>query len=129
MTHLFASLHALNQALKNNICFRVVREYGLLNKSRAVCLPSRYPYLRNLPKYDQLFRYGPKFLCAFDYDYLLESFHHEIQLRKTILHLQDYRNVGLTRLAAIKIFHRLKGTRERQLRELSTMAEGVQGNM
>ena len=112
----------------NQFFFRVIREYGLLNKSKAVCLPSRYPYLRNLPKYDQLFRYGAKLLCAFDFDYVLEGLHHEMQLRKTILHLQDYRNAGLRKLAAINIFHKLKVSRERQLRELSTMTEGVQGN-
>ena len=66
-------------------------------------------------------------MCAFDFDYFLEGLHHEMQLRKTILHLQDYRNAGLTRVAAINIFHKSKVARERQLRELSTMTEGVQG--
>ena len=106
---------------------RVVREYGLLNKSKAVRLPSRYPYLSNVPKYEQLFHYGSKLLCAFDFDYILEGLHHEMQLRKTVLHLQDYRLAGLTRLAAINIFNKLKQSRDRQLRELSTMPEGIQG--
>ena len=110
-------------------CFRIVREYGLLNKSKAVCLPNRYPYIRNIPKYDQLFRYGAKLLCAFDLDYMLEGLHHEMKLRQTILYLQDYRNAGLTRLAAINVLHKLKVARERHLRELSTMTEGVQGNI
>ena len=108
--------------------YRVVREYGLLNKSKAVRLPSRYPHLNNLPKYEQLFHYGSKLLCAFDFDYILEGLHHEMQLRKAVLHLQDYRQAGLTKLAAIQIFNKLKLSRERQLRELSTMPEGIQGN-
>ena len=112
----------------NFLNFRVVREYGLLNKSKAVRLPSRYPYLSNVPKYEQLFHYGSKLLCAFDFDYILEGLHHEMQLRKTVLHLQDYRLAGLTKLAAINIFTKLKLSRERQLRELSTMPEGIQGN-
>ena len=92
-----------------------------------MCWPGRYPHLRNVPKYDQLFRHGAKLLCAFDFDYILEGLHHEMQLRKTILHLQDYRNAGLTRLAAISIHRKLKISRERQLRELSSIPEGVQG--
>ena len=108
---------------------RMVREYGLLNKSKAVCLPSRYPYIRNLPKYDQLFRYGAKLFCAFDLDYFLEGLHHEMRLRQTILHLQEYRKAGLNRLAGINVFHKLKVARERHLRELSTMTEGVQGTL
>ena len=99
-----------------------------MNKSKAVRLPSRYPHLNNLPKYEQLFHYGSKLLCAFDFDYILEGLHHEMQLRKAVLHLQDYRQAGLTKLAAIKIFNKLKLSRERQLRELSTMPEGIQGN-
>ena len=109
--------------------YRVVREYGLLNKSKALRLPSRYPYLRNLQKYESLFHYGSKLLCAFDFDYILEGMHHEMQLRKTVLHLQDYRVAGLTKLAAINIFDKLKLSRERQLRELSTIPEGIQGNI
>ena len=94
-----------------------------------MCLPNRYPNIRNLTKYDQLFRYGAKLLCAFDLDYLLEGLHHEMELRQIILHLQDYRNAGLSRLAAINVFHKLKVARERQIRELSTMTEGIQGKM
>ena len=104
-----------------------MREYGLLNKVKAVCLQSRYPHLRDNPKYEPLFRFGGKLFCAFDVDYFLEALHHEMQLRKTILHLQDYRCAGITRLVGINIFRKLKVARERQMRELSTMTEGVQG--
>ena len=86
---------------------RVIREYGLLNKPKAISLPSRYPHL-NGSKYESLYRYGSRLMCAMDFDFMLEGLHHEMMLRQQILHLQEYRQSGLKKFAAIDVFHKMK---------------------
>lgn len=105
---------------------RVIKEYGLLNKAKAMSLPSRYPHL-NATKYESLYKYGSRLIqCSIDFDFILEGLHHEMMLRQQILHLQEYRTNGLTRLAAINVFHGQKGGREQQLRHLSMLTETIQ---
>jgi hypothetical protein len=51
----------------------MVREFGLLNKSKVMSLPSRYPLIVNRSgKYDEIFRFG-RLTCALDFDYFLEG--------------------------------------------------------
>jgi hypothetical protein len=37
-------------------------------------------------------------MCSMDFDYFLEGLSHEMELRQKIVHLQEYRNNGLSRL-------------------------------
>ena len=90
----------------------------------AMCLPARYPHLSST-RYEGVYRYGSRLMCSMDFDFVLEGLHHEAMLRQQILHLQEYRSHGLTRLAAINVFHEQKGERERQLRHLSMMGETI----
>ena len=66
----------------------MIKEYGLLNKAKAMSLPSRYPHL-NATKYESLYKYGSRLIqCSIDFDFILEGLHHEMMLRQQILHLQ-----------------------------------------
>ena len=65
----------------------MIKEYGLLNKAKAMSLPSRYPHL-NATKYESLYKYGSRLMCSIDFDFILEGLHHEMMLRQQILHLQ-----------------------------------------
>ena len=89
-----------------------------------MCLPARYPHLSST-RYEGVYRYGSRLMCSMDFDFVLEGLHHEAMLRQQILHLQEYRSHGLTRLAAINVFHGQKGERDRQLRHLSMMGETI----
>ena len=105
---------------------RMIKEYGLLNKPKAMCLPSRYPHLNAAgPKYESLYKLGSKLMCSMDFDFTLEGLHHEMMLRQQILHLQQYRQSGVKKFAGINVFHKMKVSRDHQLRQLSTMNENI----
>ncbi len=100
---------------------RLVRELGLLNKSRELSATSRQDHLALMggPPYGKLRKFS-RLLCSFDFDYLLEGLRHEFTLRQSIEHLQDFRQNGLTRTDSTAFFAKLKRQRDNSLRELPT---------
>lgn len=99
---------------------RIVKEFGLLNKSKTISRSNSYQALLKAgPGYSQLLKFG-KVMCSLDFDYLMESLSHEMSLKRQILHLQDYRSHGLTRFASTAIFTKLKLQRDRNLRQVAT---------
>ena len=105
---------------------RLVKEYGLLNKPKAVSLPSRYPHINHAgPKYESIYRFGSKLMCSINFDFLLEGLHHDLMLRQQILHLQEYRESGIQRYSWIDVFRKMKAIRTRQVRDLSTFTETI----
>ncbi len=71
---------------------RVVKELGLLNKPKALGLTRRYPVIKAAgSRYDLIFKMGPKLMCSFDFDFVLEGLDHELGVRQEILRLQEYR--------------------------------------
>ena len=120
VSHLqLAAVQVFNNKLKSRIRRkRIVRELGLLNKGRAASLPSVYhKIVKAGTNYDRLFKLG-RLMCAFDFDYFLESFQHEIVLRQRILQLQECRTNGMEWLHSAEFFYKMKAQREQQLRDL-----------
>ena len=67
----------------------VVRELGLLNRSKALGAAARGDQLARSggPAYARLRRFA-RLMCAYDYDFLAEGLRHELELRREVLHLQ-----------------------------------------
>lgn len=75
-----AALQIYNQRLKKRLKRKkVVREFGLLNKSRSLAFPKRYPLIWT-NKFDHIFKLG-RLMCAFDLDFVSEGLEHEFELR------------------------------------------------
>ena len=95
---------------------RMVREFGLLHKSRASALPRRHPFTNSSgAKYEHLFKMGPRIMCAFDFDFVLTGMENELGLRQQILRLQDYRNNGISHPLSAAFYSKLKSQREQDL--------------
>ena len=66
-------------------------------KSKTISRLNLYQTLmKSGPGYSQIFKFG-QLMCSFNFDYVLESLQHEMNLRKRILHLQDFRRNGLNK--------------------------------
>jgi transcriptional adapter 2-alpha len=97
---------------------RVVQEMGLLNKGRAASLPSVYHKITKAgSSYERLFKLG-RIMCSYDFDYLLESFQHEMGLRQRILQLQECRFQGLSWLHSTDFYFNMKAQREQYYRDI-----------
>jgi transcriptional adapter 2-alpha len=92
---------------------------GLLSKPKTISKANLYQtLLQSGPGYSQLLKYG-QLMCAFDFDYVLEGLQHEMSLRQQILHLQEYRQNGLTKFLSTAFYSKLRQQREKHLREVS----------
>ena len=105
----------------------IVREMGLLNKSKAIARASHYRGLlqQSGRGYGQLLKMGGQLMCSIDLDYVLESLQHETNLRQQVLHLQEYRNNGLSKFVSTAFFSRLQQQRARNVRELASASSSV----
>ena len=112
------ALQIYNQRLKKRVKRkRIVREFGLLNKPRAIGLPRSHPFINSAGfKYEHLFKMG-KTMCSLDFDFILSGMEQELGLRQQILRLQDYRNNGLTHPLSAAFYSKLKTQREKDLVE------------
>lgn len=120
---LMASLSSTALSIHNNRLKKrlnrklIVREYGLLNKGRDLGLPRKYP-MTSGHQYSHVLKMG-RILCSLDFDFLLQGLEHELEVRQTILRLQDYRNNGLKHPLAAAFYARLKAQRESDASEKS----------
>lgn len=102
---------------------RIVKELGLLNKSKVMAMPGRYPLIVSSGcKYEQVFKLG-RISCSFDFDFLLEGLEHELGLRQHILRLQEYRTNGIRHPVAAAFYTKLRLQRDKQQRDMSLMSE------
>jgi hypothetical protein len=99
---------------------RIVRELGLLNKTRIGSRQSQYHrlFVKRGSPYERLFKLG-RLVCSLDFDYMMESLQYEVGLRHNVVVLQDYRHNGLRKFAGTDYFKKLNRTREDGARELS----------
>ncbi len=97
----------------------IVRELGLLNKTRVLSSASRHEQLAQMggPHYTKLRRFA-RLMCGVDYDFVLEGLGSELSLRQEILHLQEYRRNGITRTDSTAFFAKLKRQREKDAKEI-----------
>lgn len=117
-----ASVEVYNNRLCNRRRLkRSVRELGLLNRSKVAGTASRQEQLGQMggPAYAKLGRFA-HLACAFDHDFVLEGLRHELALRQSVLHLQEFRRNGLTRAGSTAFFAKLRRQREISLREVPT---------
>jgi len=97
---------------------RVVGELGLLNRTRVASRPSQYHRLfSNNKSYERLFKFS-RLVCSMDFDYMMEGFQYESELKHKVIKMQNFRDNGLAKFAWTEFFERLKKRRETELREV-----------
>lgn len=113
-------LEIYNSRLKQrNKRKRLIREHSLLHRGKLAVAGSRYSHLADSGwNYEKLLAFS-QLLCAWDFDYLLESLSHEASLRRRTLRLQKLRGAGLRLLASAAIYSKLRGVREENAKQLS----------
>ncbi|XP_069082676.1 transcriptional adapter 2-alpha isoform X1 [Pleurodeles waltl] len=103
---------------------KIIRDHGLINLRKCQILERRYP--KEIQDLYETMRRFARILGPIEHDKFIESHAVEVELRKEVKRLQEYRMAGIKTFISARTYERLKKSREEARLKRTMLSEVLQ---